>query len=592
MNRTHLRVSAGFALLILAALPAVGAPPKSPPPKPSQSASPTPAAKAAPPAQKPQAKVTVINGVRISGYSAIHFTGNFSSVSLSGPNTQILMTDTPSHSTLRFHADTIVSRDSMVTVHMNGHLRYTITRTPPGGAAQTILGTAGHGIYYSKAKRFEMTEGVDATLTDSSLLQGPGTIHAGNVTIEMASAPFTYMLSGNGGNDSVRLPLRERAAASAGALHGGVVDLRGFTAGTLQMGRSAEFTGPDTTIDYANPAERTTARLQARRVGAAFGGDPAALQSLAASGDVHFNAERAAPAGGPTQTIRGQSGTALYALSDQQLTLSDGVDALLTSPRDLQGPARIAAEQVSARLSTPARYEISGAPSRTLLEFTPRPRPASPAAAGKSASQTFALGTVTITGFERGVFAPGRNADITGPQTRFAAADKPAGTSARLQAGHVVATFAPDQSIGNAVASGNVHYRVERPASGGGGKQSVDGTAQRLTLTNTSGTRQIEAQGPLRAEIVDPVHLAAPGHITGQAGDSLRVDLASQVSAFDIDSPNQTATIDFVPRPTSAPAAPSSPGTQKPESRAPAPAPAASLQAHRSPTHRRVKPGK
>ncbi|HZT43104.1 MAG TPA: hypothetical protein VFA07_13125 [Chthonomonadaceae bacterium] len=577
--RKNLYAHLGISLIVLASVPALGAPPRPQPPKPSQSASPSSAKKTPPPAQKPQSKVTVINGVQISGYNTIHITLG-SRYQLSGPNTQILVTNKPAHATLRFHADLVESSDNMVTVNMSGHIRYTISRTPPGGAAQTIQGTASHGIYYSKAKRFEMTGGVDATITDSSILSGPGTVRAERVIMDMASTPFTYTLSGGDGTDTVRLPLREQAAGSAGTFRGGgTVDLHGFATGTLQMGRSAEFSGPDTTIDYANPAERTTAHLQAHRVGAAFGGAPAVLQSLEANGDVRFNAERGSPTGGAPQTIHGHSGYALYPLQDQQLTLSGGVDALLTSPQDLQGPARIAGERVSARLATPARYEIAGSPSSTLLEFTPRRRPApASSSAGTTAAQTFAIGTVTITGFDRGAFEPGRTADITGPRTSFATADKQAGTSAHLQASHVVATFAPDQTIGNAVASGNVHYQVERPAATGGGHQRVDGTAQRLTLTNTQDTRQIVVQGPLHAEIVDPVHLAAPGHITGQAGDRLTLDLASKVSQFDIDSPNQTATIDFVPRQTSAPAS--------------QPVAPARLQEHRSPTRTDVKPGK
>lgn len=529
------------------------------------------------PAQKPaQASgpiETQIGDVKISRPSAIHSRLGIETT-ISGPNTLITVPDKRNHTTLRLHADTIEIRQDKGNIagmiDLTGHVRYTIIRTPPGEKRQTVEGTAGHGLYRRATQRIALTEGVHTTLTDPAHLSGPGTLRAGSVSVDMSATPYVYTVEGDPDTNDIQFsplpPASEKAAPHTVRIRD--VHVFGFRDGTFQMGEHAQFRGAETTLEASDPAEKAQARLKAEQAEAVFGGQPSTLQRAEATGNVRYTIERPNPSGSGVQTIEGHCGRAIYEPQKDLLELTEGVQALVTSPDVLEGPARVSADRVVAHITPPYRYEISGAPQHTRLEFAPRPRATTPQAAGAKPAAKFGVGTIVIAAFDRGTFAPGKEIVFDGGDTTFDTADKQAGTTAHLQAGHVVATYAADGTISRADATGNVHYHLERPAPDGKSRQMVRGTAARLALINTPDSRQIEVYGPMHAEVTDPEHLVGPGRIDGAEGDSLRLNLAASLNEFDIDSPRQTATIQFVPRETSQESAPSPPTPPAPAKKA------------------------
>jgi lipopolysaccharide export system protein LptA len=505
--------------------------------------------------------------VRITRYERLRGKIDGSGMTLTGAKTVIEVTDRPSRSVLRFHADTVVTRkegrDLLGQLDMTGNVRYTLTQQTNEGGERVVEGTAGRASYRSATRRIELEGGVQATLRDPARLDGPGSLKASRVLVDITATPYRYTIEGGGAGD-IQFTPKENSPSGQGAarrMNVGSVHIYGYEAGEFQIGQTAQFRGANTTVEFANPMEKTRARFQASRLTAAFTGERAALSRAEAAGNVRYEVERPAPDGKSVQTLKGSSAHATYEAQGGAITLQGTVRADIADPDALAQPARVAADKVIATLGAngqPERYQITGASARTRLRFTPRsPAPATPPAGSAARPKVFPIGNVEIAAFETGTYAPGKSFEFRGDKTTFGTADKASRTRTQFQASHVVGTYADSRTLSHIEAKGNIRFHVEQPSVSvePSGKvsqtmESLTGTGTRATFVNTTEpvAREVTVYGPLQVAVRSPANLSEPGLITGEADTTLRLNLAVTPYEFDIESPQQTAQIKFQPR--------------------------------------------
>ena len=513
------------------------------------------AAQAAQPPPKSERKETQIGDVQIQDFDSVRGKTDLSGVRLLGSKTIIIVPDKKSGSTLRLHADDIQTQkeknDIFGVVALKANIRYTVLQKTDR-EERVLEGTAGSGVYRRATQQLELTGGVRATLSDKSRLETPALLRAQKVTVDMSVSPYRYLVEGDAANNEIRFTPRKQEAASSAP---GEIRLYGYRTGTFRTGEKMTFSGGDVTAEIAQAEPKTSQSLRSAEIEVSFTGDGRVIQRVVAAGNARYRSERAAPKDGAATRIEGSSDRAEYDASEGRIRLTGSVQATLTAPDSLLEPATLRADLVVTQTIAPYRYEISGSPKRTLIVFTPRPR--APAAAPKPATDTkaetaparvFSFGTIRISGFDSGTYEPGKEAAFVGGSTLFRSADAAVGTLANLQAGRVVAAFSADRVLERAEATENVRFRIEQPAPSGKTRQSVFGTAHSAVFTNDTKSRGVEMRGPMRADIEDSEHLAEIGHITGETGDILRLNLAAEVYEFDIESPQQTAKLDFVPK--------------------------------------------
>ncbi len=444
-------------------------------------------------------------------------------------------------------------------------------------STRVVEGTAGHAAYQRATRHVTLSDGVNATLTDSAHLNGAGVIKGASAVIDTSVSPYRYTVQGGGSGD-IRFTPRQNSPNKAGgakSLNAGQVHIYGFDSGGFQVGETAQFRGPNTTAEFDNPTDKTHGQFRAETITASFTADRSTLSRAEATGNVRYDIQRPAP-DGSLQTLNGTSSRAAYDTGNSTIVLEGAVSANITDPATLLKPAHVSADRVVATLDEKGiatRYEITGLPAHTSLRFTPKPRAeAAQTAADTTRPKVFPLGDVEVARFNSGVFEPGKTLTFRGAETIFGTLDRNSRTRTRFQAGNVVATFADNQNIGRIEASGDVHFHVEQPAlttaTQGGGTDSVTGTATSATFVNSAQTREVTVHGPLQAAVRSPSSLEGPGTISGEQGDTLRLNLAVTPYEFDIDSPQQTATIVFEPR-TQEQAAPAPPGKRQPVSKPP-----------------------
>lgn len=505
--------------------------------------------------------------VQITQYERLRGKIDGSGMTLTGAKTVITVTDKPSRSALRFHGDTVVTRkedgDLLGQVDMTGHVRYTLTQQTNEGGERIVEGTAGRASYRSATRRIELEGGVQATLRDPARLNGPGSLKASRVLIDITASPYRYTIEGGSAGD-IQFTPKENAPAGEGVkrrMNVGSVHIYGYESGEFQIGQRAQFQGANTTVEFANPPEQTHARFQANRITATFTGDRAALSRAEAVGNVRYEVERPAPDGKSIQTLKGSSAHATYAVQNGAISLQGKVLADIADLNALSQPARVTADKVIATLGAdgqPERYQITGTSAQTRLRFTPLPpSPATPPADNAEPPKLFPIGEVEIAAFETGTYVPGQNFEFRGDKTTFGTADKASRTRTQFRASHIVGTFADNRTLSRIEAKGNIRFHVERPSvsvePSGKISQMMDtltGTGTRATFVNTTEpvTREVTVYGPLQVAVRSPANLSEPGLITGESDTTLRLNLAVTPYEFDIESTQQTAQIKFQPR--------------------------------------------
>jgi hypothetical protein len=547
---------------------------------------------ARPPVVQKGPVVSRIGDVRVSQYDRLRAKADGSGVTITGPKTIVEIPEAKDRSLLRFHADTIVSRkegrDLLGQIDLSGSVRYTLTQQIERGGQRVVEGTSGRASYRRATRHVTLSEGVAATLTDPARLNGPGQLKADSVVIDIGASPYRYTIEGDSAHNDIRFMPRQSESGKAnapGKLHTGEVHIYGYDSGEFQIGQAAVFNGANTTADMDNPKEKTHTHFRAQTISAAFTAEHAALSRAEATGSVHYEVARPA-SDGSMQTLQGTSAHAVYDAQDSTIVLQGTVAATLTDPSTLLKPASLRADRVAVILDAKGQatlYKMTGAPDQTHLRFTPRPRieatvagaagnktavtpriEATPPAAGSTTpARVFPIGDIEVAQFDLGSFEPGKTLQFQGAQTVFGTADRSSRTHTQFQAKTVVATFADNRSIGRIEATGDVHFHVEQPALTaslpGSSLESVTGTATRATFVNTAQTREVTAYGPLLAVVRSPASLEGPGKIQGEADATLHLNLAARPYEFDIESPQQTAQVQFQPLSQAQNAAPAPP---------------------------------
>lgn len=526
-----------------------------------------------------ETKHTTIGDVKLYGYTRTDLKGDFSSVTVSGPNTTIEVPLTGSGSLVKIHADEINvtggNKPAAIHAELHGHLRYTVTQQTPEGARE-LTGTAGQATFRREAHQLELSNGVDCTLSDPAL-DGPATLQSGSVRVNTANSPYLYTLAGNSETNDVRFTPRPRAGKQNASDQLGPVHITHWENGQFQTGKIANFNGTLVIADLRSRSGTPQGQLKGRHIHADFSptGEIARAQ---ATDDVHYRIERAVTGAAPDgsgrteegrQQVTGTASEATYEPGVGRFTIDGDVDATLVSTLTLASPARLAAARLVVIDPAPGgnskamRFELTGSPNHRRLAFTPRERPGTAAATGSPLKPTFALGSIVLTGFQTAVWEPGRQVDVVsdGKQALLLdTADESTHSATHLETHRFKASLAQTGGVTAAETEGPVTFHVQQPAAPrsngsadgaparpvGSRTQALDGNAAKAIYTGAGDSRMLALQGPFRAKVTDPEHLAAPGTISGKSDDTLSLDLQTRDYVFK--SPNESIIFEFIPR--------------------------------------------
>ena len=543
--------------------------------------------KPAPPKEK-KTNDTRMGNVRIFGYDKTQLTlDQGTNLRLTGPKTTIEVIDKQNKARLIIHAEEVQARkekSGSAMVELRQNVRYTLSQTTPKGEEQTVEGTAGRASYSEKDKQVILTDGIQATLTDTGQFTAPATLRTYQVTVEMSESPYRYTIEGDAAVNDIQFapkpkPTSEKKDKSK-TVPVSSVHVLGFRSGEFQINKEGHYNGPNTTLEISNPADKVEARFQSETAKATFN-EKGILETASASGKVRYHISQPAPKkeGEPTkevslQSLDGSCNTLNYNLKDKQIALKQVVKARIVDTESLLEPARLSADFVTVYTEKPFRYEVSGDPARTLFRFTPRPRPtdetidkanspkpnrapntkpdaviAEKGEATGTPNKPFPLGTITLRGFESGTFAVGTEIKVVGDKTTFQTEDKKEKTSTLLQASRFTTTFAEDKTIQQAEALGNVRFSISRPSAKGDTQETAKGATTKAVLTNGAKAQDILIQGPFRVQVTSPEDLEEPADVVGpDKQDTLTVHLSGRKIRYDWETPNNTAYISFVPK--------------------------------------------
>lgn len=515
--------------------------------------------KAAPPVARKQ---TTIGDMRITNFDTSRGKTDGSSVTITGKQTVVEVPDKKNKTLARLHADTIVgglsNGKNVRDLELKENVTFRFVKQQED-SRQILEGTAHHGIYRRSAGVIELDGNVRATVTDDGRLSGPGRIQAERIVVDMNKTPYGYTIEG--GSSSLQFTPKGSTTKKNSAHLGNVV-IDGFASGAFQSGQTARFIGPETTLTITNPDDKTRTRIQADTVETTFTADKKTLSKAQATGNVRYSTERPSPNGKSTQTLTGTSARLEYSAEDATVLLDGRVNARITDTESLLKPAHITGDRVFAQLTTadkPARYEISGAASRNLVRFTPKPAPEFAQKPDAAPARRFPLGDVQIARFDSGEYEPGKTLEFKGEHMMLTTNDAPSRSSSSFEAGRLHGGFAADGSIAEIVASSaspaGVRFSLKQPAPATGKpadaklpQEAVSGTAARASFVNSTEVREVRLEGRLSVDVLSPDNLEGPGHLAGEEGDVVRLLLNTAPYEFEIDSPKQTATINFVPK--------------------------------------------
>ena len=551
----------------------------------AQSAAPRPNA---PKAETPK---TQYGAIVIEKYNRVHAEKNFSGVHFSGPHTLATIPYPRSASVLVIHADEITTKaaggDQFANATLNGNVRYTMKQKIGKDVFRTVTGTAERATFNHKAERIEMDGSVLVALTDPERLAAPGEIHAGHAVVEMEKSPYVYTLTGEPDANDIRFTAREDAPQSGekpnvGPKKNGVgsIHVHGYDRGIFQVGQAAHFAGGGTTIELSGKGDQSQAEIRAASFDADFTEKRSALKNATAKGGVRYRITRPEPPrtaqgepqgnpppAAPLDSVTGRSDTMEYDAALTKFTLAGNVDADILAPGSLVGPAKIRVDRLIAHTAAPFTYELKSAAKDSLIAFTPiPPKPTPPKnpkpqsdkePAGKDAPKPhLALGSVKISRFDYGMYAPAKGVRLTVAQGKmlFESDDAATLTTSRILARDITADLTEDNLVSAAKATGGIEFRVRQTDPKTKIAQVIEGTAPEIAYaSNEPGseneTRSLSMPGPFRAAVTDPNNLVEPGTLTGLAGDKLILRVTGEAYEYDIESVNETAVIDLKPTP-------------------------------------------
>jgi len=564
-------VGLACALCVSAIFTAAHADP--PAPRAGQAKKPAP-----PPAASTEAKRIAIGDVVFTGY--VRGSTDFSTkADLFGPNTMVEVPDKNSKSLLKIHADEMHflrgKGPGREIVEMHGHVRYAVTQSTPEGERR-LNGTAGHGDFHRETHKIALTNGVQCEMTDPRL-DGPGTLRAGKVVVDISSTPYLYTLDGDSGTNDVRFTPRPRDIKKNPNGQIGRVHVTQWATGTFQPGKVVSFDGQLVLADLQSRSGAQAGQLKARHIQGDFA-PSGELVKARANEDVHYRMERPISrklADGKTQEgrqeVTGTSNEAIFEPAAGRFTLDGAIDATLVNTLYFAEPAKLLASRLV--VTEPAegeekqglRYELTGAPNHRRLSFRTLPPPPKPAdRASASTPPGFTLGSIVLTGFQTGVLLPGQKMDLTSDGKQMLlldTSDAKTNSASHMETHRFTATLAETGAITEAQTEGPVTFHIQQPgppheAKGAPGApatsvpgqmQSLDGNAAKAVYKSGDKGQSIALQGPFTARVTDPEHLIGPGSVKGQKNDSLALDLGTRT--FDFSSPEATMVMNFVPRP-------------------------------------------
>ena len=542
-------------------------------------------------AQEKDNLTTQYGDIQIKKGRRIQVKGDLSGVRITGPETLIAVPYPRSHSVLVLHADDIVTKsegaDQFAHATLTGNVRYTMTQNVSNGVSRIVTGTAERAVFNHKSQRVEMDGSVHISLIDPERLALPGTIRAGHAVVEMDKSPYLYTLSGPvAKNDIEFTPKEDAPQADARPKAGGIGAIRvsGYDTGAFQVGQKAHFEGGGTVITLNGKDGLSSAEIRALRIDAEFMENRAALKTAKASGGAEYTIARPdsnvrmsekAPARqealfdavtGRSDSLEYQAGNLNAAAEnekDARFTLAGHVNANITAPGSLQAPAKIKVDRLIARIAKSYSYEMKSAARDGLIRLAPLPPKPKTAKTGVEPPKPgFALGVITVSRFDYGQYAPGASLRLTTAQGKLLleSSDADTQTETRFLARDVTADIAPDNRVTSAKAAGDVEFRVRQTSARTPDPkakepkpveitQVLEGTAPELNFAVNGDTRSLTMPGPFRASVVDPAHLVQPGTLTGEAGDKLIATLTGDTPDYAIESPNDTAELQFTPLP-------------------------------------------
>ena len=527
-------------------------------------------------AQKSDSLETQYGDIRITKARRIQGKGDFSGVRLMGPQTLVTVPYPRSHSVLVLHADDIATKsegtDQFAHATLTGNVRYTMTQNVRDGVTRVVTGTAERAVFDHKAERIEMDGSVRVNLNDPERLALPGTVRAGRVVVAMDKSPYLYTLTGPAAGNDISFTPKEDAPKKEEAPKAdekpktrsgiGAVHVSGYDRGAFQVGQTAHFEGAGTTVDLSGKDQLSHAEIRAESFDADFTAARSALKTATAEGNARFHIMRPAAKKDAKQDddLTGRSDAIEYDAPAAKFTLAGNVDADALAPGTLNGPAKIKVDRLIAHIAKPYSYEMKSAARNGLIRFAPVsrvPPPANPGEKIEPKKPALALGVVTISRFDYGLYAPGNSLRLTTAQGKILleSDDAATQTDARFLARDVMADIAPDNHVTLAKAKGDVEFRVKQTiqktqdGKSAAIAQIVEGTAPELDYAGGAETRSLTMPGPFRATVADPSHLVQPGKLTGASGDKLIVTLTGDTYDYAIDSVNETAQIEFIPLP-------------------------------------------
>jgi hypothetical protein len=424
-------------------------------------------------------------------------------------------------------------------------------------------------------------------------LDGPGTLQAGKVTVDISTTPYLYTFDGDDATNDIRFTPRPRPGKQPAdkpieqkglASEIGTVHITRWDSGTFQAGKSAKFNGPLVVADLQGRDGKPQGQLKARELEGDFAPGGEIVRAHAKSA-VQYHFERAITRKGDggkvengREAITGSSHDALYEPAEGRVTLDGDVDSTLVNTLTLEAPAKLQAAHVvvteppATSDRKGARFEITGSPNHRRLELSPRqtaPKAPSAApgtagdAAPPAAATSFLVGNIVLKGFQTVVLEPGQSLDIKSDGSQILlidTSDAKTKAASHVETHHLTAKVADTGAITNAESEGAATFHIQqlgppkqvkadgdKPARTIPGQiQSVDGSTAKAVFKAEGAGRLISLQGPFTATITDPDHLTAPASAKGMKDDTLSLDLVTR--EFVMDTPNETGVLVIVPR--------------------------------------------
>ncbi len=514
-----------------------------------------------------------IGDVKFYGFTSGTVATDLSTATLTGSNTMVEMPVKSSGALIKIHADEIKvtggNRPATARLDLRGHLRYEVTQPVPEGA-RGLSGTAGRGEFKRETNLIELSDDVDCSFADTRL-DGPGALHSGSVTVDVGSSPYVYVLAGNSGTNDIRFSPRQRDPKASPESQIGLVHVTHWDTGTFQTGKIARFDGALVIADLRSRSGSPEAQLKAHHIEGNFGPAGEIVRARANDG-VHYRIERPMTrslADGKVeegrQQVTGTSNEALYEPDAGRFTLDGEIDATIINTLSLAEPARLLASRLvvtdvgRGKEHRALRFELTGAPNRRRLTFTPRAAEQAPDAAKAVGAPVFTLGSIVLTGFEKAVLEPGQSIDVVSDGKQLLlldTSDARTHSASHMETHHFVAHLSESGAIADAETGGPVTFHIQqpgpvtaaKPAPGAASQsQSLDGNAAKAVYHTAAQGRSIALHGPFTARVTDPAHLLGPGSVKGEKDDTLSLDLVTR--EFDFQSTNQTIVLDFTPRP-------------------------------------------